>query len=339
VALQKFKTTFSKRFPLGGIRSRRAFCVGLTILFCLIMSRQSEAQWFRNFGKAKQAPAAVFNSVPTQQQVVNLFRSRADQVTQLSANVAISIPGAPKIKGTLQVEFPSRMRMKAGFMGITEAGVDVGSNENQFWIWLRAPLPKQPPAFYHANHQEYAQSAMRKSIPLDPKWLVEGLGLIRIEPHEVYDTPKPLQGGWVRFHTLEQTASGQQWRQVLINARTGLIAQQAIYDDAKNIIAYSNSRDYKVHSINGRQISLPEKIELFMTQPGGEDMNLTISLSSVSLSPLYGAPEEMWGMPNPGKTEKINLARVSTANQNQMPARPANRLNQPQGRVIGFSRN
>jgi hypothetical protein len=300
---------------------------------------ESDAQWFRNLGKVKQAPAKVFNQVPTQQQVLNLLNGRADQVKQLSANVAISIPGAPKIKGTLQVEFPSRMRLKAGFMGINEAGVDIGSNEQQFWIWMRAPLPNQPPAFYFANHREYAQSAMRKSIPLEPKWLVEGLGLIRIEPYEMYGAPAAFENEWVRFHSIEQTASGQQTRQVLISAQTGLVAQQAIYDEVGNIVAYSNSKDYKVQTIGGQQVSLPERIELFMTQPNGEVMNLMITLNSVSLTPLYGAPEAMWGMPDPGKTEKINLAQVSTMNPSQTQNGSQAPRSRPSGRVIGFSRN
>jgi len=317
--------------------------IGL-LLFVLVFNANlvshSHAQLFRKFGAAPQAPPVVFDQIPTQQQLMNHLQTRAELVKQLSASVSVSMAGVPaKIKGSLQVEFPNRMRLKAGFAGMTEMGVDVGSNEEQFWIWSRAPLPNQPPAFYYANHREYAQSAMRKSIPLDPKWLIEGLGLVEFEPTDVNFNPQPMQGGWVRFVTARQTPSGPQYRQILLNARTGLVAQQAIYDAEGIRVAYTNSIDYKVHVVGGQQVSLPQRVELFMSQPGQDDMRMEIKLSSVSLDPLYGAPEAMWAMPNPGRTQKINLAQVSNAAPSSVPRNPLPTRSRTQGAAIGYQRN
>ena len=332
-ARRKCKTSFG----VSGIRiSMLVLAIGMVVASS---TDRSDAQLFRKLGwSAPKPPPTVFDQVPTQQQMERHLQTRADLVRQLSSSVTVSIQGV-RITGSLQVEFPNRMRLKAGFAGLNELGVDVGSNENQFWIWSRAPLPNQPPAFYFANHREYQQSAMRQSLPLDPNWLIEGLGLFRLEPSDSFHTLPVKDNGWLKFVILRQSGNGNQFRQILMDSQTGLIVQQAIYDAAENRIAYANTRDYKTQMLDGKPVSMPKHIDLFMTQPNGEDMKMAITLRSVSLDPLYGAPEAMWGMPDPGSVPKINLAQVSSLQPSTNQAGQQNYGRQPAASGVGFQRN
>ncbi|MFT7632416.1 MAG: hypothetical protein ACI87E_003468 [Mariniblastus sp.] len=286
----------------------------------MALMTQTGCQLFRRFGTAPQPLPVAFKELPTQQQLIANIEARAASVQQLSSKVSVSIQGVPaKIKGTLQVEFPDLMRMKAGIMGVAEMGVDVGSNRDNFWIWSRASLPNQPPAFYYANHREFEQSPLRQSIPIDPKWLVDGIGLIRFQPTDQHYPPTMSAGGRIKLLTVRQTASGPQTRQLLLNARSGLIEQQAIYDPSQQLLAYSNSSEYKTVMHNGIPFALPQKIELFMVQPNNEFAKMVIELGSISLNQLNGAADVMWAMPNPSGVQKINLTQVSALGSQQAP--------------------
>ena len=191
------------------IRTRVLVRSLLMVLMILTTTTQARGQVFRKFGGSVDRIPVAFDEMPNQQQLLAELKVRSEVVRQLSSNISVSMAGIPKIKGTLQIEFPDRMRMKAGLLGVSEMGVDVGSNREHFWIWTRASTPGQPPTFYFANHAAFERSPVRKSIPLDPKWLMEGLGVVRIAPTDVHHGPFMTDGRWMKFYTVRQTSTGQ----------------------------------------------------------------------------------------------------------------------------------
>jgi hypothetical protein len=217
-------------------------------------------------------------------------------------------------------------------------GVDVGSNGEHFWIWTRASTPGNPAAFYFASHADFERSAVRQSIPLDPKWLIEGLGLVHFDPNDVHYGPVTTEGGWMKLFTVRQTATGPQTRVMLIDAKTGLIAQQALYDASNQLIAYTDSSDYTTISHNSRSVSLPQRIVLNVLQGNGQDARMVIDLGSISLEPLYGDPARMWAMPDPEGVPKIDLTQASANDlQRSFPANSPSRQG-PQAFGAGFQR-
>ncbi len=312
---QRFRDLFAETRSRTGTRfaGRRLIArfLMLTFIFATITT-QTGCQVFRKLGGTVERIPVVFNDLPTQQQVLDQMKSRAEVVKQISSNVSVSMAGTPKIKGTLQVEFPDRMRMKAGFLGVSEMGVDVGSNRENFWIWTRASIPGQPPAFYFANHEAFQKSPVRQSIPLDPKWLIEGLGVIHFDPTDVHYGPVMGEGQRMKFFTVRQTPTGPQTRVMLLAVGTGLIEQQALYDASNQLIAYTNSSKYRTFTHASQQVSLPQRIELHMLQSNGQDTKMVVDLGSISLEPLYGDPSRMWSMPTPEGVNRIDLAQGST---------------------------
>lgn len=303
-------------------------CV-VVVFLSLVMLTQSGCQIFRRAGTSS-APIPLRQQIqlPSQQQLLAALKSRSDSVRQLNSRVTVSLPGAPKIKGTLQVEFPDRMRMKAGVMGASELGVDVGSNAQEFWIWSKAHLPGQPPAFYHANHLAFARSPIRKSIPLEPKWLIEAIGLPHFSPTDVHYGPTQTPDGRMKLFTVHRTAGGRQTRATLLAGGTGLVEQQAIYDANNRLIAYTNSTDYKIYP--DENLSLPQKVELNVLQPDGQMMKIKIDMGTFSINSLYGDPNKMWAKPTPpGGVRNIDLTQVS--NQARPTNQPRPQYQQQQG--------
>jgi len=306
----------SRSFELRFRRPVSQRLIGL-VLLVLLVSTQPGCQIFRKHSRSSATPLPVqFNQLPSQQQLIASLNARSARVRQLSSRVTVNLPGAPKIRGNLQVEFPNRMRMTAGIMGASELGVDVGSNDQDFWIWSKASLPGQPPALYHANHSAFQTSAVRQSIPLEPKWVIEAIGLVNFSPTDVHYGPVMTPDGRMKLTTVHQTASGPQYRVTLLTASTGLIEQQAMYDSAGKRIAYVNSLKYRNYPDD--QMSLPQKIELFMTQPDGTDLKIELEAGTYSFR-INGDTNQLWRMPNPPQVQKIDLTQVSNLGQPQRP--------------------
>jgi hypothetical protein len=230
--------------------------------------------------------------------------------------------------------------MKAGLMGVSEMGVDVGSNSKQFWIWSKAALPGQPPAMYYANHDEFERSQVRQAIPLEPKWLIDALGLVQFSPADVHHGPVLAAGGRMKLFTVRQTPTGPQTRVTLFSSSTGLIEQQAAYDSSNQLIAYTNSSNYKNYAEH--QISLPQRIELHMIQEDGQDVKMVVDLGNFSIGTptvkaLYGDPVKMWTMPEAPGVPKIDLARVPPGYpQNQPNNGPPNASEYPMPAIRQF---
>ena len=266
------------------------------------------------FSGASAKPIPAYNNLPSQQQLLDNLRARSAQVRQLSSSVSVSVPGAPKIKGSLQIEFPNRMRMKAGLMGVPT--IDVGSNDEQFWGLLKASIPGQAkPALYYANHEAFNRSPIRGSLPLEPKSLIDSLGIMEFSPNDAHFGPLAAPGGRMKLYTVTQTPTGRQTRVTLLNATSGLIEQQALYDASNQLLGYANSSNYRNYA--EQQVSLPQRVELHMIQPDGQDVKVVVDFGTFSVGTpgaqvLYGNPERMWAMPSPDGIPVIDLAQVSS---------------------------
>ena len=255
-------------------------------------------------------PAEPITRQPSsaQIQLIKTLNARARAVQQLNAPVTVKIPGAPKIKGSLQVEFPKRMRLKAGVLGVSEMGVDAGSNEQQFWVWSKMSLPGSPAALYFANHDQYQNSQARSQIPLEPEQVINALGLVTLDPNGRYYGPFPEGKKHVRLYTIEDVNGARQTRMMLINVNTAAVEQTSVYDQNNQLVAYANALKFK--NYNQHKISLPQKIEIHVVQPGQADFVMKVDLGSFSVNSLFGDPNQMWAMPEARNVKRVDLGTL-----------------------------
>ena len=260
-------------------------------------------------GQTRATPAnykPIRQPSSAQVQLIKTLNARASVVKQLDVPVTIKITGTPKIKGSLQVEFPKRMRLKAGPIGMS--AVDAGSNEQRFWVWSKMSLPGSPAAMYYANHDEYQNSQARNQIPLQPDQIINALGLVTLDPNGQHFGPFPEGKKHVRFYTIESVNGVQQTRMLLINASTAAVEQTSVYDQNNQLVAYANALKFK--KFGQSNITLPQKIEIHVAQPNQEDFVLKVDLGSYSLNSLYGDPNQMWSMPDARNVKRVNLGAI-----------------------------
>jgi hypothetical protein len=293
-------------------RSLRAISL---LLLTAFLSTQTGCQIFQRFGNRDQLAPVIFDRPPTQDQLLAALQRNVQPVKQLNSTVKISLDGTPKLKGSLQLERPKRMRVKAGVMRVSELGVDVGSNDQLFWVWTKANVGNQHPAIFYASHDAFrnSSSTIRRSIPLEPVWLIEGLGMIERQPTDVYHGPYMTNEGLLKLLTVRQTANGPQTRVSLIDSKRGLIQQQAIYDANNDLVAYTNSLNYKYYE--KENVNLPQRLEMYLYQ-GEQVTKMIVEAGEFEFNSLYGDPNQMWAMPNPEKVPKIDLTRIN-GNGNQ----------------------
>ena len=294
-------------------------------VFTLSFTDAAEAQLFRNFGKPRNPIPVVFNGVPTQQQLLQRLAGQTASVKQVDASVSVALEGAPKLKGTIQIERPMRLRLKAGVLGVDQMGVDVGSNDELFWIWTRVPIPGQPPTLMYAAHEQFKRSsgAVRQAIPLEPSWLINALGLVEFSANDYHQGPTLTPQGRLKLITVSDAPSGRQYRITLIDGTRGLIEQQSIYDENRNLIAYTNSTGYKFYPEHN--VSLPNKIEMHLYTADGQEQELTVTTAGFNINSLFGDPQRMWTMPQPANVRTIDLSRVGA-----QPTPPTMPQRQPQ---------
>ncbi len=282
----------------------------LVAAVALIVTSQSGCQIFSRFGSNKPNAPVIYSQAPSKEQLVADLNEQARRVKQLKTNVRVSMPGMPVLKGTLVLERPKRLRLKAGLMGIHEMGVDVGSNDEHFWIWTKASLPGDEPALLYASHAAYRNSPIRNSIPLDPAWIIDALGLTEFKSTDRHEGPFLRPDGRWALHTFQQTANGPMVRVSVIDPKYGWISQQAVYDSQQRRVAYVDSVKYRYYEDIGA--SLPERIEIHVYPQGGEEMQLIVDADPYAINAIYGDPAKLWAMPNPQDIPKIDLTQVST---------------------------
>ena len=288
---------------------RRYFRAGFVIfafVFAAIFSGEANAQLFK-FGKKKASIPVVFNRTPTQAELIRHITNNNAKFRQLSSDLRVSLDGTPKLRGTMQLELPRRLRIKAGVMGLS--GVDVGSNNQDFWVWTKVNLPNQKPAIFHASHEGFrnAQSSVRQAIPLEPVWLLEGFGLIQFEQGDRHEGPIVTPEGYLKMLTIRETARGRNFRTILVHPQNGTVLQQAVYDGQRKLLAYTDSMDYRYFPQQGT--ALPEKVETHLFQ-NGQQAKMVIEVSGVEFDSLYGDPNQMWAMPRPQGVKAINLLNL-----------------------------
>lgn len=275
----------------------------------LVCHSMATAQLFKPWGQPATTIPTAFEGVPTQDQLLQHLARQTASVKQVDASVSVAMDGAPKLKGTLQIERPLRLRLKAGVLGVDQMGVDVGSNNDLFWIWTRVPIPGQPPTLMFANHEQFKRSSgsVRQAIPLEPGWLISALGLVQFSPNDFHQGPTLTPQGRLRLITVSNAPAGRQYRISIIDAKSGLIEQQSIYDQNRNLVAYTNSTRYKFYP--DHKVALPNKVDMHL-YTDGQEQKLTITTTGFNINSLFGDPNRMWKMPQPANVQRIDLSQV-----------------------------
>ncbi len=266
------------------LHSRAAYCLATL----LILTVASGTSCPRTFQTVQPAPVA-FATPPTLEEVmrvVNQNRARIQAV--YSTRATLNGNGFPALKASLAIASPRHVRLRAG-LGVGGSELDLGSNQELFWIWVKR---SEPPALYFGYHDQFVSSPAGQVFPVQPEWLVEAIGMTGLDPAGRHQGPFQRADGRVEIRTLLATAQGDLTKTLVLDPRSGWILEQHLFSSQGQLIASAYNRNHQQDPVSGA--TLARRTE--MHWPGAK-MRLTLELKDVQINPPQ-LGEELWVKPD-----------------------------------------
>ncbi len=262
----------------------------LLIVFC--SSGATCSRGLRNpFVQLGPPAPEVLLAGSTLDQVVGAVNQNAARVVSYQTNNASitvpGIPGIPLLRGNIAALQPGKVRLRAS-TSLTGDEVDLGSNDELFWFWVKR---NEPPALYFARHDQYVGSSAQQLMPIEPQWLLDALGMMQFSPNDQHTGPFPRGNDTLEIQSVLQTRSGQMKKSTIIDARRAWVLEQHVYDSAGTLIASSRAKKHVYFPDIG--VSIPQEIDLRV--PSAQ-LSLSINVGTVQLNSLVDNPA-LWSLP------------------------------------------
>ncbi len=85
-------------------------------------------------------------------------------------------------EGTLVCSRPRNFRVISGHVLTSGTEVDVGSNDREFWMYVKRPQQ----TYVYCSHDDFARGRVNLPVPFEPAWVLEALGMSNYDPNTPY---------------------------------------------------------------------------------------------------------------------------------------------------------
>ncbi|NUQ60942.1 MAG: hypothetical protein HUU20_00530 [Pirellulales bacterium] len=273
------------------------YCWLLLVLAGLLGPSGAGCRSTSPFHASGAAPALP--PTPTLEQILQTVNANSAQIQSLSTNDAtLAGPEFPTLRASLAFERPRRFRLRAE-TALTGPELDLGSNDELFWFWVRR---SHPPVVYYCRHEQFATSPARSVLPVQPEWLIEALGIGVLDPNLPHQGPIPAADGRFEIRTLRQTAEGQTTKVSLVDGMRGLVVEQHLYDAQGRLLASSIISQHRRDPLTG--VYVPQTIDI--RSPSAQ-FSMRLDLGKAVVNRLEGDPALLWAMPTYGGYQAVDL--------------------------------
>jgi hypothetical protein len=255
-------------------------------------------------------PEVVWKEPPTIEQVVEHVNGsqRINQLQSSSVTLKMDAPGTPALEGNLSIERPRRMRLQARFSRLMGNELDMGSNEQVFWLQTMRP---QPTLFY-AQHQQYDQLINRRILPVSPTWIIEALGVPELNPADSHEGPIARADGLLEVRSLIPTPAGTN-RRIMVLDQNGLLRELNLYDQQGNLVAVARQSEHENYP--AVRYALPHKVQIRLLPAGEPELNFEIGIGFYLVNELIGNDPQRWTMPDPAGMSVVDLVQFTQGQQ------------------------
>jgi len=237
---------------------------------------------------------------PTLDQIIATVHDNTQRVRSYMAPQAVLIvPGVPRLSAQVACEPPRRFRLRAQ-TAVTGNELDIGSNDDLFWLWIRR---HQPPVTLFCRHDAYAQSSARKLLPLRADWMPELLGLVNFRAEDKHEGPYVLPDGRLEIRSRMVAPEGDMLKSTILDATTGLVMEQHLFTVAGERLASVRTSRHRVDPQSGA--ALPRLVEVSWPASGVE---FQLELNTITTNAPASDPGQLWQMPSYEGYTPVNLA-------------------------------
>lgn len=228
---------------------------------------------------------------PTLEQIIQAVNSNSSQIQSLSANQAtLSVAEFPSLRANIVFERARRFRLRAEISAFTGPEVDLGSNEDLFWVWVKRT---QPPTLYFCRHDQFAASPARRMIPIEPLWLIEALGINEFDPALPHQVPFPRSAGQLEIRTPLQTPEGPKTKITVVEAARGLVLGQYVYDQRGQLSVAAVASRHRRDPLSNRIV--PRIVDI--SCPSAQ-FAMRLDLGNAEVNRPLGNRAELFSMPS-----------------------------------------
>ena len=256
-----------------------------------------------------EPPPDVFTSTPSRLELAGAI-NRTDRIQKLQSNAAtikvLSMPALPALSANLALERPRRMRLQASLPVIMGSGMDLGSNEELFWMKVPEGMGT---SLYYARHVDFQRQLQRNILPVDPTWVVDALGLTHVDPAQIVEGPIVRSDGNLELRLVHPMPDGVYRRILVVNANGGYVTEQLLYGPDGRLLANASGDDFRF--LKEVDCSLPHDVQLRLTPALGEPMALRIKIGSYSVNQLLSDDPRLFAMPQNGNERTIDLTKIA----------------------------
>ncbi|MEM9364897.1 MAG: hypothetical protein AAGD07_02800 [Planctomycetota bacterium] len=255
-------------------------------------------------------PPPVFTQTPSLAELTAAV-NRTQVITQLSTNSAsvdvTSMTAVPKLNATVNLEREKRFRLRANLPLMMGTGLDLGSNEQEFWFEVPEGM-SMTQTMYYAAHSDYARILDRAILPVDPTWLMDAMGLVQLDPNQVLVGPVVRSDGLLEVRSGIQTPAGQYQRVVFIEPSAGYLTHLFLYAPDGRLVATSHTSDHRYYeSVN---CVLPHRINLELIPQTAAPLAMELEVGSWAINQLLSGDPEVFARPTSAKSQ-VNLVQLS----------------------------
>jgi hypothetical protein len=280
---------------------RRTILIGL-LLPLLAAGCHVRPLWLTS--KQNDLPPAAFANKPTLDDIVYVVNANTQRVQRLQTeNATLRVEGVPALRANLAYEQPRNFRLLAQLSQFTGRELDMGSNEELFWFWIRRD---SQPSVYFARHAAFAESPARDLIPIEPNRLIDTLGLVYLDPAGQHRGPVERDPGLLEVTSQLPSPRGNLTRVLLVDAKYGWPAQQHLYDVSGQLLM--SARASRQRFYRDEAVTMPHRIEVTLMPGQPAQIAFDVDVSSYSINRQSGDAAELWAMPRIEGYPSVDIA-------------------------------
>ncbi len=277
------------------------------LLICLLVPLAATGCRVRPFWLRKNQvelpPEAFTQSPPTLEDVIDVVNSNTSRVHQLQAeNATLRAEGIPTLRANIAFEQPRNFRLRAQLSQFTGSELDIGSNDELFWFWVKRD---EQPAVYYARHDEFATSPARDLVPIEPNQLTEALGLVYLSPDDRHTGPTQRES-LLEIRSQIPSPRGDMTRVLLVDAKYGWMVEQHYYDANGQLLLSARASEHRYYPENA--VTMPHHIEIRLSPGQPSQLAFDLDVNTYVFNRLAGDPNELWALPKKNGYPTIDIA-------------------------------
>ncbi|MDR1964317.1 MAG: hypothetical protein LBQ50_11105 [Planctomycetaceae bacterium] len=262
------------------------------LLILIFLLCQPGCHFFRNAFSPKnpKAPPLITAQHPTLEQITTAINRNSMTIRNMTTdNASILVPGVLwPVQSRLTFERPKRLRIQGSATTLGGQELDFGSNDTLFWLWVR----RLPGEMWYCRHDQFPMCPVRSSVPIEPDWFIEALGVVEFRAEDQHEGPTPTEDGHLAILSRQQTASGQFVKRTVIDAQNGWVLRQEMYSPQNELVALAISSDHRYDK--GTGILYARHVEV---QCRGAEGKMTLDLGTPQFNVTIPFSSAMFTMP------------------------------------------